>query len=149
MPCRSLIYTILGAPFCAHSSTALNSRYPTTLRFCFASSMEPNGVGTCKAKLNTFDPPHRVKFDRPVDVHWVPADQVPTGPDWDDNQRQSDSLRQAAQFVIHGLSIADRANVDHDRGRQSHHRADRKIRLETHVGSARRFLEAVLTPPTR
>jgi len=102
-----------------------------------------------QSKLNTFDPPHRVKFDRPVDVHWVPADQVPTGPDWDDNQRHSDSLRQAAQFVIHGLSIADRANVDHDRGRQSHPRADRKIRLETHVGSARRFLEAVLTPPTR
>ncbi len=36
-----------------------------------------------QSKLNTFDPPHRVKFDRPVDVHWVPADQVPdTGPDW-------------------------------------------------------------------
>jgi hypothetical protein len=65
-----------------------------------------------QTKLKTFDPPHRMKFDRPVDVHWVPADRVPeAGPDWHGNQRHFDSLRQAAQFVMHGLSIADRANV--------------------------------------
>jgi hypothetical protein len=30
-----------------------------------------------QSKLNTSQPPRRVKFDRLVDVHWIPADQVP------------------------------------------------------------------------
>ena len=33
------------------------------------------------------------------------------GPDWGGNQRHFESLRQAIEFVMQGLTIADRANV--------------------------------------
>ena len=35
----------------------------------------------------------------------------PPGPDWGGNQRHFESLRQAIEFVMQGLTIADRANV--------------------------------------
>ena len=51
-------------------------------------------------------------LDRPADVHWLPADQVPeTGPEWRGNQRHFESLRKAVEFVTQELTIADRANV--------------------------------------
>jgi hypothetical protein len=51
-------------------------------------------------------------MDFPADVHWVPADRVPeAGPDWGGNQRHFESLRKAIEFVMQGLTIADRANV--------------------------------------
>jgi hypothetical protein len=54
----------------------------------------------------------RGQMDFPADVHWVPADRVPeAGPDWGGNQRHFESLRKAIEFVMQGLTIADRANV--------------------------------------
>jgi hypothetical protein len=65
-----------------------------------------------QAKLKLLDAGQRVKLDLPADVHWVPADQVSgAGPDWGGNQRHFESLRKAIEFVMQGLTIADRANV--------------------------------------
>jgi hypothetical protein len=53
-----------------------------------------------------------VKLDLPADVHWIPADQVPEArPDWGGHRRHFESLRRAIDFVMHELTIADRANV--------------------------------------
>jgi hypothetical protein len=57
-------------------------------------------------------PGQKTKLDFPADVHWVPADRIAeAGPDWGGNQRHFESLRQAIEFVMQGLTIADRANV--------------------------------------
>jgi hypothetical protein len=58
-------------------------------------------------------PPTQALFlGRPADVRWVPADRIAeAGPDWGGNQRHFESLRQAIEFVMQGLTIADRANV--------------------------------------
>jgi hypothetical protein len=60
----------------------------------------------------TLNARQRVKLDRPADVHWMPADQVPeASPDWDGHERHFASLRGAIDFVMQELTIADRANV--------------------------------------
>ena len=59
----------------------------------------------------TLNARQRVKLDRPADVHWMPADQVPDSPDWDGHERHFASLRGAIDFVMQELTIADRANV--------------------------------------
>ena len=65
-----------------------------------------------QAKLKPSVVRHTVKLDLPADVHWVPADQVSdAGADWGGNQRHFKSLRKAVEFVMQGLTIADRANV--------------------------------------
>ncbi len=57
-------------------------------------------------------PGQKTKLDFPADVHWVAADRIAeAGPDWGGNQRHFESLRQAIEFVMQGLTIADRANV--------------------------------------
>ena len=57
-------------------------------------------------------PGQKTKLDFPADVHWLAADRIAeAGPDWGGNQRHFESLRQAIEFVMHGLTIADRANV--------------------------------------
>ena len=57
-------------------------------------------------------PGQTTKLDFAADVHWVPADRIAeAGPDWGGNQRHFESLRQAIEFVMRGLTIADRANV--------------------------------------
>jgi hypothetical protein len=54
----------------------------------------------------------RVKLDLPADVHWMPADEVREArPDWHGHERHFQSLRRAVDFVMHELTIADRANV--------------------------------------
>jgi hypothetical protein len=54
----------------------------------------------------------RVKFDLPADVHWMPADEVGEArPEWHGHERHFQSLRSAVDFVMHELTIADRANV--------------------------------------
>jgi hypothetical protein len=54
----------------------------------------------------------RLKLDLPADVHWMPADEVrEAGPSWRGHERHFESLRRAADFVMHELTIADRANV--------------------------------------
>jgi hypothetical protein len=63
-----------------------------------------------QTKLKPSDDSQRVNLDLPADVHWV-LQVRDTGPYWDGYQRHFDSLRQAAQFVMYGLGIADRANV--------------------------------------
>jgi hypothetical protein len=53
-----------------------------------------------------------MKLDLPADVHWMPADEVQEArPDWRGHQRHYRSLRRAVDFVMHELTIADRANV--------------------------------------
>jgi len=60
----------------------------------------------------TLNARQRVKLDLPADVHWVPADQVPeAGPDWGGHERHFASLRSAVDFVMHELTIAERANL--------------------------------------
>ena len=60
----------------------------------------------------TLNARQRVKLDRPADVHWMPADQVPeTSLDWDGYERHFASLHGAIDFVMQELTIADRANV--------------------------------------
>jgi hypothetical protein len=62
-----------------------------------------------QARLNTRQ---RVKLDLPADVHWMPADEVREArPDWRGHERHFESLRSAVDFVMHELTIADRANV--------------------------------------
>ena len=57
-------------------------------------------------------PGQKTKLDFAADVHWVPADRIAeAGPDWGGNKRHFESLRQAIDFVMQGLTIADRANV--------------------------------------
>jgi len=54
----------------------------------------------------------RVKLDLPADVHWMPADEVREArPGWRGHERHFQSLRSAVDFVMHELTIADRANV--------------------------------------
>jgi hypothetical protein len=54
----------------------------------------------------------RVKLDLPADVHWMPADEVREArPGWRGHERHFQSLRRAVDFVMHKLTIADRANV--------------------------------------
>jgi hypothetical protein len=54
----------------------------------------------------------RVKLDLPADVHWMPADEVSEAKlDWDGHERHFESLRSAIDFVMHELTIAERANV--------------------------------------
>ena len=60
----------------------------------------------------TLNARQRAKLDRPADVHWMPADQVPeASPDWDGHERHFASLRGAIDFVMQELTIADGANV--------------------------------------
>jgi hypothetical protein len=60
----------------------------------------------------TLNARQRVKLDRPADVHWMPADQVPeASPDWDGRERHFETLRKAIDFVTHELTIAGRANA--------------------------------------
>jgi hypothetical protein len=59
-----------------------------------------------------FNAKQRVKLDLPADVHWMPADEVREArPDWRGHERHFQSLRRAVDFVMHELTIADRANV--------------------------------------
>jgi hypothetical protein len=59
-----------------------------------------------------FNAKQRVKLDLPADVHWIPADEVGEArPDWRGHERHFQSLRSAVDFVMHELSISDRANV--------------------------------------
>jgi hypothetical protein len=62
-----------------------------------------------QARLNATQ---RVKHDMPADVRWIPADQVSdTRPEWGGHERHFECLRSAVDFVMHDLTIADRANV--------------------------------------
>jgi len=64
------------------------------------------------SERKSLDPGQKTKLDFPADVHWVPADQIAdAGPDWGGNQRHFESLRLAIEFVMQGLTIADRANL--------------------------------------
>jgi hypothetical protein len=58
-----------------------------------------------------FNAKQRVKLDLPADVHWMPADEVGARPGWRGHERHFESLRSAVDFVMHELSISDRANV--------------------------------------
>jgi hypothetical protein len=59
-----------------------------------------------------FNAKQRVKLDLPADVRWMPADEVREArPDWRGHERHFQSLRRAVDFVMHELTIADRANV--------------------------------------
>ena len=54
----------------------------------------------------------RLKLDLPADVYWMPADEVREArPGWRGHERHFQSLRRAVDFVMHELTIADRANV--------------------------------------
>ena len=65
--------------------------------------------GRIQATLNARQ---RVKLDLPADVHWMPADEVREArPGWRGHERHFQSLRSAVDFVMHELTIADRANV--------------------------------------
>ena len=60
----------------------------------------------------TLSASQRVKLDLPADVHWMPADEVREArPGWRGHERHFQSLRRAVDFVMHELTIADRANV--------------------------------------
>ena len=60
----------------------------------------------------TLNARQRVKLDLPADVHWMPADEVREArPGWRGHERHFQSLRRAVDFVMHELTIADRANV--------------------------------------
>jgi hypothetical protein len=60
----------------------------------------------------TLNARQRVKLDLPADVLWLPADEVREArPDWRGHERHFQSLRRAVDFVMHELTIADRANV--------------------------------------
>jgi hypothetical protein len=60
----------------------------------------------------TLNAKQRVKLDLPADVHWMPADEAREAtPDWRGHERHFQSLRRAVDFVMHELTIADRANV--------------------------------------
>jgi hypothetical protein len=59
-----------------------------------------------------FNAKQRVKLDLPADVHWMPADEVREARlNWRGHERHFQSLRRAVDFVMHELTIADRANV--------------------------------------
>ena len=77
-------------------------------------------------------PGQKTKLDFAADVHWVPADRIAeAGPDWGGNQRHFESLRQAIEFVMQGLTIADRANVwIATEDGNSHGRADRTASVD-------------------
>ena len=52
------------------------------------------------------------KRDLPVDVQWIPADEITeVSPDREVHKRHFGSLRRAIDFVMRELSIASRANV--------------------------------------
>ena len=60
----------------------------------------------------TLSASQRMKLDLPADVHWMPADEVREARlNWRGHERHFQSLRRAVDFVMHELTIADRANV--------------------------------------
>src|SRR4029453_12629639 len=59
----------------------------------------------------TLNAKQRVKPDLAADVHWMPADEVREArPDWRGHERHFQSLRRSVDFVMHELTLADRAN---------------------------------------